>query len=84
MLRDAKRLGFADAHLDRLLNSVAVKRRCNRIADRCARRSGLTATFHRVDTCAAEFYARTPYMYSGYESQDEADPTDRRKDPDPG
>ncbi len=32
-----------------------------------------------MDTCAAEFEARTPYLYSAYESQDEADPTDRRK-----
>ncbi|HZY43060.1 MAG TPA: carbamoyl-phosphate synthase large subunit, partial [Anaerolineae bacterium] len=35
--------------------------------------------FYRVDTCAAEFEAFTPYLYSTYESHDEAEPTDRRK-----
>ena len=36
-------------------------------------------TFQRVDTCAAEFEAQTPYFYSAYEHSDEARPTDRRK-----
>ncbi len=36
-------------------------------------------TFQRVDTCAAEFEAQTPYLYSAYELADEANPTDRRK-----
>ncbi|MCB0240735.1 MAG: hypothetical protein KDH08_19315, partial [Anaerolineae bacterium] len=36
-------------------------------------------TFQRVDTCAAEFEAQTPYLYSAYEHADEARPTDRRK-----
>ncbi|NJN16868.1 MAG: carbamoyl-phosphate synthase large subunit [Oscillochloris sp.] len=40
---------------------------------------GITPTFHRVDTCAAEFPAFTPYLYSSYESEDEAEPTDRKK-----
>jgi carbamoyl-phosphate synthase large subunit len=40
---------------------------------------GVIPTFHRVDTCAAEFPADTPYMYSSYESEDESAPTDRRK-----
>ena len=33
--------------------------------------------FKRVDTCAAEFAAETPYIYSTYEEEDEAEPTDR-------
>jgi len=40
---------------------------------------GILPTFQRVDTCAAEFEAPTPYLYSAYESVDEARPTDRRK-----
>ncbi|MCU0493614.1 MAG: carbamoyl-phosphate synthase large subunit [Chloroflexaceae bacterium] len=40
---------------------------------------GITPTFHRVDTCAAEFPAFTPYFYSSYESEDESEPTSRRK-----
>ena len=39
----------------------------------------LTPTYHQVDTCAAEFEAYTPYLYSSYESESEAAPTDRRK-----
>ncbi len=40
---------------------------------------GILPTYLRVDTCAAEFEAHTPYLYSTYETQDEAAPTDRRK-----
>jgi carbamoyl-phosphate synthase large subunit len=40
---------------------------------------GIRPTFHHVDTCAAEFPAFTPYLYSSYESEDEAEPTDRKK-----
>jgi carbamoyl-phosphate synthase large subunit len=40
---------------------------------------GITPTFHRVDTCAAEFPAFTPYLYSSYESEDEAEPTQNQK-----
>ncbi|HAJ36068.1 MAG TPA: carbamoyl-phosphate synthase large subunit [Chloroflexi bacterium] len=40
---------------------------------------GLLPTYHQVDTCAAEFEAYTPYLYSSYESESEAAPTDRRK-----
>ena len=39
----------------------------------------ITPTYHRVDTCAAEFPAHTPYLYSSYETECEAEPTDRRK-----
>jgi carbamoyl-phosphate synthase large subunit len=43
------------------------------------KRMGVSAVFNRVDTCAAEFESFTPYMYSSYESEDEAAPTDRKK-----
>jgi carbamoyl-phosphate synthase large subunit len=43
------------------------------------KRMGVTAVFNRVDTCAAEFESFTPYLYSSYESEDEAAPTDRKK-----
>ena len=78
MLRDAKRLGFSDTHLDRLLNRRSGWHGCPDCRSLRAT-LGLTATFQRVDTCAAEFQARTPYLYSGYETEDEAEPTDRRK-----
>jgi len=40
---------------------------------------GLRPVFKQVDTCAAEFEAQTPYLYSTYEQEDEAPPTDREK-----
>jgi carbamoyl-phosphate synthase large subunit len=40
---------------------------------------GIKPVYSRVDTCAAEFPAHTPYLYSNYESICEAEPTDRRK-----
>ncbi len=42
-------------------------------------RLGVRPVFKQVDTCAAEFEARTPYLYSTYEEEDEAPPTDREK-----
>src|SRR5712691_2704060 len=39
----------------------------------------LRPVFKRVDTCAAEFESFTPYLYSTYEEENEAEPTDRRK-----
>jgi carbamoyl-phosphate synthase large subunit len=74
LLRCAKQNGFSDAHLARLLG----------IADALSLRQmrtemGILPTFQRVDTCAAEFEARTPYLYSAYEMEDEASPTSRRK-----
>ena len=40
---------------------------------------GIDATYHMVDTCAAEFASATPYLYSSYESESEAPPSDREK-----
>src|SRR5437899_817454 len=40
---------------------------------------GLIPVYKRVDTCGAEFESYTPYLYSTYEEEDEAQPTDRRK-----
>src|SRR6266478_232764 len=41
--------------------------------------SGLIPVYKRVDTCGAEFESYTPYLYSTYETEDEANPTNRRK-----
>jgi carbamoyl-phosphate synthase large subunit len=43
------------------------------------KRLGILPTYHQVDTCAAEFEAYTPYLYSSYETESEAPPTDRKK-----
>ena len=50
-----------------------------RPADVAAKRGdhGIFPVYKRVDTCAAEFESYTPYLYSTYEEEDEAAPTDR-------
>jgi carbamoyl-phosphate synthase large subunit len=70
-LRRAKRLGFADRRLAALVGRTEGEVRLVRQAH------GIRATFKMVDTCAAEFVAYTPYLYSTYEEEDEAPPTDR-------
>jgi carbamoyl-phosphate synthase large subunit len=72
-LKRAKRDGVSDTHLARLLGSDANTVRAHR------KKLGITAVFNRVDTCAAEFESFTPYLYSSYESEDESDPSDRKK-----
>ena len=74
-----KKLGFADARLGALSGLTPDK-----VAER--RRSlGIRPVFKRVDTCAAEFPSRTPYMYSAYQGEGfdapecEAEPSDRDK-----
>ncbi|MFK7764300.1 MAG: carbamoyl-phosphate synthase large subunit [Roseobacter sp.] len=78
-LRALKMMGFTDARLGQLTGQSESSVRDARID------LGVTAVFKRIDTCAAEFEAQTPYMYSTYESpvfdeaECEARPTDRKK-----
>jgi carbamoyl-phosphate synthase large subunit len=72
-LREAKRMGFSDARLARLASVTEGVIRARR------KRTGITPVYKRVDTCAAEFESFTPYLYSTYERECEAAPTDRRK-----
>jgi len=78
LLRRAKQAGLADTHLARLLSRDGEKTTAAAIR---ARRLevGIRPTFLRVDTCAAEFEAQTPYLYSSYETEDEARVTPRKK-----
>jgi carbamoyl-phosphate synthase large subunit len=73
LLHEAKALGYADRHLATLLGQDERTIRALR------QQAGVQATFKRVDTCAAEFEAYTPYLYSTYERECEAKPTSRRK-----
>ncbi len=73
VLRHAKQLGFADRRIAELTGATEGDVRALR------QRHGIVATFKTVDTCAAEFVAHTPYLYSTYEDEDEAAPSDRRK-----
>ena len=72
-LRRAKRLGFSDATIAEHQGTSEAEIRARRIE------AGVTPVFHRVDTCAAEFESHTPYLYSTYETESEALPSDRRK-----
>ncbi|KGJ15479.1 carbamoyl-phosphate synthase large subunit [Paracoccus sanguinis] len=78
-LRRLKMMGFTDARLAHLAGQDETQIR------RARRGAGVTPVFKRIDTCAAEFEAQTPYMYSTYETpamgdvECEARPSDRRK-----
>lgn len=78
-MRQLKMLGFSDARLSKLTGLTESDVRKARIT------LGVTAVFKRIDTCAAEFEAQTPYMYSTYETpmmgdvECEARPSDRKK-----
>ena len=72
-LRELKRKGFSDRRLARLLNTDETAMRLHRHA------LGVRPVFKRVDTCAAEFATSTAYMYSSYEDECEAQPSDRKK-----
>jgi carbamoyl-phosphate synthase large subunit len=73
ILRKAKELGFSDKYLAERLKIDEIQFRKQRIE------SGISAVYKIVDTCAAEFEAATPYLYSTLESQCEANPTSRKK-----
>jgi carbamoyl-phosphate synthase large subunit len=72
-LRELKRKGFSDRRLAYLLNAKEQAVRAKRHS------LNIRPVFKRVDTCAAEFATRTAYMYSTYEEECEAEPTERRK-----
>src|SRR5881296_3885178 len=73
VMRRAKQLGFADRRIAQLTGAAETAVRARRLEQ------GIRATFKTVDTCAAEFVAHTPYLYSTYEEEDEAPPTARPK-----
>ncbi len=78
-LRKLKMMGFTDARLAKLTGRTEDNVR------RARQNLGVVAVFKRIDTCAAEFEAQTPYMYSTYEApamgdvECEARPSDRKK-----
>lgn len=68
-----KKKGFSDKRLASVLGVKEADVRCRRHA------LDVHPVYKRVDTCAAEFETRTAYMYSTYQDECEAMPTDRRK-----
>jgi carbamoyl-phosphate synthase large subunit len=73
LLHRAKRFGFSDRQLAHLTKSSEGEVRARR------KELGIEPVYKRIDTCAAEFDANTPYMYSTYEDECESRPTNRRK-----
>ncbi len=70
---EAKRFGFSDVQIANKLGKSQAEIREFRIKNK------ILPTYKMVDTCAAEFEAKTPYLYSTYEKEDEARPSDRKK-----
>ena len=77
-LRDLKRVGFSDARIGQSLHPNQGKGMLEAVR-KLRQQHGVRPVYKRVDTCAAEFESFTPYMYSTYEDEDEATPTDRKK-----
>jgi carbamoyl-phosphate synthase large subunit len=76
LLREAKRMGFSDEQLCRIMNdgeeeTIYKKRKA----------AGITRVYKMVDTCSAEFKAKTPYFYSTFEDghSNESKPSDKKK-----
>jgi carbamoyl-phosphate synthase large subunit len=72
-LRHLKRKGFSDRRLADLLGTQ------EQVIRELRWKAGVRPVFKRVDTCAAEFATSTAYLYSTYEEECEACPTDRKK-----
>lgn len=72
-MRELKRRGFSDRRLAFLLDVSESEVR------KVRHQLGVRPVYKRVDTCAAEFATKTAYMYSTYEEECEAEPTDKKK-----
>ena len=72
-LRSLKKKGFSDRRLAKLVKSTEGNVRAARHA------MGIRPVYKRVDTCAAEFATNTAYMYSTYDEECEASPTNKKK-----
>ena len=73
LLHKAKRSGFSDAQIGKFCGATETEATALRLA------KGLRPAVKRVDTCAGEFEAETPYLYQTWEDRSEAAPTARPK-----
>ncbi|HEV7553906.1 MAG TPA: carbamoyl-phosphate synthase large subunit, partial [Kofleriaceae bacterium] len=71
--RRIKRLGMSDRRIAALTGKTELDVRAARHA------AGVRPVYKRVDTCGAEYESHTPYLYSSYETECEARPSDRKK-----
>ena len=72
-IRELKQKGFSDKRLSEILNCTEDAFRKKRLA------LDIKPVFKRVDSCAAEFDTETAYLYSTYQSECEANPSDNKK-----
>ncbi|AQT69347.1 Carbamoyl-phosphate synthase large chain [Anaerohalosphaera lusitana] len=72
-MRQVKEYGFSDKYLAEICGITEVEFRNRR------KELAGSVVYKTVDTCGAEFEAHTPYLYSAFESECEADPTDKKK-----
>ena len=72
-------MGFSDARLAAILVLRGRQPAGQQKLRQLRREHGMRPVYKRVDTCAAEFESYTPYLYSTYEDEDEAAPTERKK-----
>jgi carbamoyl-phosphate synthase large subunit len=77
VLREAKRMGFSDGRLAGVwrLDGKGAQEKVRHLR----KKHGVMPVYKRVDTCAAEFESYTPYLYSTYEDEDEAAPSQKKK-----
>src|SRR6201993_164538 len=77
IVREAKRMGFSDGRLAGVwrLSGKGDQEKIRHLR----KKHKVQPVYKRVDTCAAEFESFTPYLYSTYEDEDEAAPTDKKK-----
>ncbi len=73
LLKQAKENGFSDIYIAKILKCSPIDVTLKRNS------SNIKPVYKRVDTCGAEFEAHTPYLYSTYEEECEADPTNKKK-----
>ncbi len=74
VLRESKRMGLSDGRLAQVWRLDGQEK-----VRHLRKKYGVMPVYKRVDTCAAEFESFTPYLYSTYEDEDEAAPTDKKK-----
>jgi carbamoyl-phosphate synthase large subunit len=78
VVRQAKRMGISDLRLADTWRIAGEKGSAEKIRQ-LRKKHGITPVYKHVDTCAAEFESFTPYLYSTYETEDEAKPTAKKK-----
>ncbi|MFN6079545.1 MAG: carbamoyl-phosphate synthase large subunit [Bacteroidota bacterium] len=72
-LRELKEVGYSDLQIARLMHEEEENVRAYR------KSLNIRRTFKMVDTCAAEFEAKTPYFYSTFDQENESIPSDKKK-----